>query len=519
MSDLTTAVAQMQESEGDYERAHAYYTGKVPEHFGSRWMRRKLERVLTAYKLNLAKIPVNVVADRLEVAAVTVPGDDTLTKILQTEVWDANDLLLEAPGFMRRACEYGDSYALVWPEANEDGETEGVRISYHSPMEARMVYDPADSRRKLYYVHVWTEPGPGKTTIRRADVFYADRLEQWVQDAKNKATDETSWEPFYSEYRTPEPDELFDPSRMDEELGIWPILHEYDEVPAFHFRTDSPWGVPLHEDAYGPQDAITKLVATHMGTVDFQGFPQRYALEDADPVSSDDDPGDEWLDPNNGSNAASAASGGPGSRLKSGPAEVWWLKGVKGVGQFAVSDPKVFTEPAQFYMRMMAQTCGVPMHYFDPTGDAPSGESLRTAEAPLVKRVRDLIQRFGHTWSDVLSFALKVLTGATESKVDVRFAPPATVDDGEGWTVAEAKIRSGVPVRQVLLEAGYTAEQVDDWIKPDTNQDLLRRVAILQAIGDAIQKLGAGVGFGIVTPEQVSGIIAGVLEDAPAEGA
>lgn len=507
MSDLTAAIHEMHKHHHHYVRAHDYFTGEVPEQFGNRRMRRALRHAQEFFRLNLAKTPVNAVANRLEVAAVTVPEQDTLTSILETEVWDANELLFEVPGLIRNACKFGDAYLLVW----EDPEGSGVEVSYNSPLNARMTYDPENMRRKLYYTHVWVEE---KT--RYADVFYADRLEQWVQEKNEKAEDEAAWTRRTTLLRELDPGEELDPRlSMEDQLGVWPIPHDYGEVPAFHFRTDRPWGVPLHKDAYGPQDGITKVIGTMMGTVDFQGFPQRYALEDAgmaDGDELDDEDWDEVLD-----NISQSATGHPAPGLRAGSGEVWWLKGVKGVGQFDVADPKVFLDPATFFMRMMAQTTDTPLHMFDPGGDQPSGESRRAAEADLVNKAQTLGQAFASALAAALAMALKVL-GHGDVKVDVRWKNPESTDDKDSWETAEVKIRAGVPVKVVLMEQGYSDTQTEEWTTTTDDQDLTRRVELLDKIGEAVQKLGSGVGFGIVTTEQVAAVIASVLDPGSQDG-
>jgi hypothetical protein len=67
----------------------------------------------------------------------------------------------------------------------------------------------------------------------------------------------------------------------------WPPL-------LIHLRVDGqPYGRPIHAKAFGPQDAITKISATNLSTVDAQGFPTRYAL--LDPMAEiDDDLDDEF---------------------------------------------------------------------------------------------------------------------------------------------------------------------------------------------------------------------------------
>jgi len=504
VSDLTKAIHEMDKHRPEYERAGQYYRGEIPEYFGSIRLRGVLKDAAERYRLNLAKTPVNVVSNRLEVAAATVPDQDQLTAILQADVWDANELTFEIPRLIKDTCRDGDGYLLVW-DGPEDGT---VEVSYNSPFSSRMLYDPENVRRKRAYVHTWCD-----NKVRYADVFYADVLEQYWQPEENKPEDEQAWQERTTAFvdgLTGQPTD----ENADNSLGVWPLPNPYGEVPAFHFRTDRPWGVPLHKDAYGPQDAITKIIAAHLGTVDYQTFPQRYALEDSS-QNVDDLLQDEDWDDFTGNNTTGAASGKPEQGLRSGSGEVWWLRGVKGVGQFEVADPDVFIKPSEFYVRMMAQTTDTPLHFFDPGGDQPSGESRRTAEGTLTKKVKNLAQSFGFTLSDGLGFALTVL-GHKDLHVDVRWAPAESTDDKDSWETAGLKIETGVPVAQVLQEQGYTRAQVDGWLDTSDEQDLTRRVELLDKIGDAVQKLGAGVGFGVVTAEQVAQVIQGVL--APEEG-
>jgi hypothetical protein len=194
------------------------------------------------YRVNLAKTAVNVVADRLTVAAVTVPDDEAATALI-ADVWADNELDLHQDAFTRRACEYGDSYALCWPEVDdsaEDGEPEppaSVEIAFHDPMCMRLFYDPEHPSEKLYGIKRW-KMTDGRI---RATLYYADHGERWVIKGKDmKELEPGAWLPYAED-------------GLDAEFD-----NPYGEVPIFHYRTAAPYGVPEHIDAYGPQAAINK---------------------------------------------------------------------------------------------------------------------------------------------------------------------------------------------------------------------------------------------------------------------
>jgi hypothetical protein len=288
----------------------------------------------------------------------------------------------------------------------------------------------------------------------------------------------------------------------------------------FHFRTDRPYGVPEHYGAYGPQNAITKLQATHMGTVDYQGAPQRYALtETATTDTSDLEPGDfddgDWPFPEKG---LGPSDSGEDSSLKAGPGEMMLLRGFKAVGQFDAAKPAVFLDPIMFNVRAMAQITDTPLRMFDPQSNQRSGVVLPGGGQPVHQQggePADLLRRRLH---EAFVFALRRL-GIEDPVVTVDWVPARSVSTAEGWQTVKAKIDAGVPRRQALMEAGYRAEQVDAWLAGTDDAELQRRVDVLASLADSAQKLGAAAALGVITSEQVTALLSGTIDDLEASPA
>jgi len=105
----------------------------------------------------------------------------------------------------------------------------------------------------------------------------------------------------------------------------------------------------------------------------------------------------------------------------------------------------------------MASITNTPLHYFERTGSVPSGESLRTAEAPLLKKVEDRQITFGSTWADLFRFILKI-DNEQEPNVQVDWHAVESMDSLDAWEVAVKKRIVGVSLEQVLVEMGYDLE-------------------------------------------------------------
>lgn len=505
-SDLELALAELAESDGAYKTAEQYYKGTRAEVSASIRLRRAMARTGQSFRMNFAKKPVEAVTERLEIAAVTSSTSGAQAKI--DALWRDNKLGRQSKTIMRNAGKYGDAYVIVWPSPDDDPDADGigkVDVFYNSPLSCRVFYDPENPMRKAFAVKQWVLAAQKRV---RVDLYYPDRIEKYQSKAgvlHPKAGD-------MQQYFDADTDGG-DPADIDEGPG-WPRPNPFGEIPVFHFRNDDPYGCPEHEGFYGVQDAIRKLVLSHMAGVDYNAFPQRYAISDGDTDSSELAAGDEdefqfALD-----TGATSRADDPQTQLSADAGSVWWLNGVKGVGQFDQAQPAVFTDPLTLYLRFGSLITDTPLTRLDPTGTVMSGEALRAMEAPFTKKIKDRQEYYGETWTEVVEFALLIL-GTADADVDVHWKSPATVDDQTGWQTLMVKLEAGLPVRQAFLEAGYTSEQIEEWFG-DGDDDLPVQVDMLLKIGQALQALGAALGFGILQEEQVQVLISQVVGEAVA---
>ena len=482
VSDLMAGLDALDHSAQDYQKADQYYTGQISEFFASPRLRRAMMRTGVGFRFNFARIPVDAVTERLQLSAVT-STDEQADAALQI-IWLRNKIALQSRQFVRRASEFGDAYVIVWPDA----DTGEVDVFYNSPLCVRVFYDTERPLRKSHAIKRWDADGG-----TRVDLYYPDRIEKYVTKPGSKGKQQADWMEYH-----------------DEEGDSWPYDNPYGQVPVFHYRNDQPYGEAEHKGFYGPQDAIHKLVLSHMAGVDYQAFPQRYALTAPDTDTSEAAIGDEdtfAFSENTG--ATSPGLGEARSQFTADPGSLWFMRGVTGVGQFETADHANFTDPMQVYLRMGAEITNTPLHRMDPTGDAPSGESLRTAEAPFVHKIEDRQLSYGDTTRELFTFALE-LAGFPNADVTVRWNPAQTVNDLEGWNTVAAKLAAGVPAEQAFLEAGYSDEQTDAWFG-QTDSDMPFNVDLLVKIGQALASLGSAAALGVVSDEQVQQFVASVL--------
>jgi hypothetical protein len=560
MSDLEFAINEIRENVPEYETAEDYFYGRQAEVFASEAIRKKISQSAQGFRVNFARKPVTSRLARVKIASMSVvpEGDNEaavkaakdLTDIFTNEIWEPNQMDLEVPIAHRGALVCGDAYVLVW---EADSDDPAVDIFIESAKTMRVFYSEEDERTPIFAGKMWVEEDRRAEDDKRLRVtlYYDDRIEEYrsVRGVDpNKACKDIEFERYAETTEDEEADEktpLDEPtaselmktpgryagptqlqrsdndSNEDAEGGSavagaeWPIDNPYGIIPVFHLRTDRPYGRPVHADAYGPQNAITKIAATQMSSTESHGYGQRYALMEgitddlSDTPDWDDNAAEDGNDP--------APEGSLASRIEGGPGTIAALHGVKSVGEFPSSPSSNFIDPMEWWIKAMSTTTDTPLQYVDPSGQLPSGISQAEAKSPLYEDCRHICKLFTPPWRDLGEFAMKIL-GHDNVKIQVRWAPVNTVSDKDGWDTVVAEQAAGVPRREALIAAGFDAEQVDGWMKTMEASDLSGRVALLGQISSALAQLGAAAQYGVVDAAEVNSFAKTLLKlDQPEE--
>lgn len=481
---------------------------------------RTLRQADIEFDPNLCSPVIDAVNDRLLIASVTATaGADTNTAASDAAtkavafVRDSNELDTRYRVWDRNALRDGDAYVIVWPEethpagaqpelSNMVDPTDGlgpvpqrVNITYADPRNCRMFYDPQNPRKKLFFASMWetTLTGEKKSRIRM-DLYYPDRIEKWISAPGSRQKTAKEFSPFLDPDDNDDndyPGSGADPDDDPAPVAQWPMPNPYGEVPVFHLRTDYEYGSPEHANAFAPQDALSKLVEMMMVTVEFNGFPQRYAIQEADslgtqsiredplaehsPADWDHDFTETALSTT--SVVSGAISNETGSNYESNPGGMQIFKGFSTVSQFTTANPAVFLDPITKCALLISASTSTPIWKFQGIGgQTPSGEALKIAEMPLVQKVLDRMAMFGGAWRDVYEFALRILGVAAQ--VQVQWKNPATSDLTETWQLVKLMIELGVPRDVALMKAGVTEAEAQEWAK--TYDDVFAQAAYYQ---------------------------------------
>jgi hypothetical protein len=490
--DLGRALSLITERAPGYAKAREYYDGTRAEIGGSR-VADAIIAQSKATPISFAHVPVDVVVEKVELVGLTAAETAAAAAL---EAWaDANDVDDEADDWILKAGYFGDYYVVSDPKAQDDDggvAVEDVDTVGMSPLSAVVVYDAKTQRTALFGAHTW-ETGSKTKPETRAVLYYDDASVKLVT-ASGKSADA-------ADYVLDVPDD-------GDDEDAW-IRHDGGRMLISHLPIGGkPYGVPLHKRAWAFQDAIAKVSANNLVNVDAQGLPSRWAL--LDPAAEIDDE----IDDDFGTDGPSTISGDgqraatKDRRARTVPGAINMLRGVKSTGTYDAGDSNSFLSNLDWYLRGMAVACGVPLFELDPKGVQPSGESRRRAESRANRKAVKVTRSAGAFLRDVADTVLG-LVGVTGT-VTASFAPAETQTDKEGLELVSAKVKAGVPLRQALVEAGYTPEQVEEWYPKSSPVAYSPEVVELLARG--LAALGNAKTLGVIDDATIAKMLPELIE-------
>lgn len=483
---LRDSLRELERAIPGYVEADRFYKGTFAEPFQSLVMQRLLARREVNYKAVLSAVPVDAVVEKLEIVDIQT-SDEEFTAFVQEEVWKANQLQFVHKTAILAAEKFGDAYIFMWPEYDEQEQVvteegapsadepelvlSGIVACYQSPMKVRVFYDDMNPARKT---HAVKRLKTGKGKQERAWLYLADGTIELYETPMNKCG-------------------------IDDFEYVEDVPNPTEQIPFIHLRNDLPYGTPLHQKAYGPQNQITKFLVNEVSGSDFNAFPQRYALAKTRGSGGGDDidwSGEDDTVPDREENVV--------SKLVSGPGRIWDMSGFDSVGQFASADVDQYIKPLDKAVELMASATNTPVYYFkaDSTGGGtPSGESVRQRDARLNTKAEWQQKLLDSQFEEMLYMALELVfeeSALEDLSISIKWKPIEYVSETEKLDLVSKKIELGIPLEIAFAEAGYDEGTVREWVSGRPNDaELMRRVGLLNAMGDAMQKLGTAAALGI----------------------
>lgn len=444
-ADLRWAIGDFAARETFYRLYRNYYAGRHRLAFATDRFRNTFGALFHALSLNLMPAVVSAVADRLQVERWMCEDGPATRGTAAEKLWAANTMDVRSGEVHQEALTLGDAYVIVWP----DPQTGEPTIYPQDGDTCTVSYDAERPGHVLFAAKRWTLPSKRV----RLNLYYPDRLEKYISRGPAHGALPTSERSFIP----------FDAAAGNVDDPAWPLPHPYGVVPVFHFANDAAIGKTgkseLH-DAIPAQDMTNKAVADELVASEFAAYRQRYAI--GIEVEIEDDP----ASPNYGK-----------------PKALPWTPGIDRLwtteneaarfGEFSAADLNQLLAAADKGAEWISRITGIPPHYFaTATGNVPSGESLRRAEARLLKKIIDRQMAWGAIWGQVMRLALQV--GGTTVPEGARLVPQwadptprSELEDAQTenttWATAVIKDQLGVPKSRILVEGGYTEVEVAEF--------------------------------------------------------
>lgn len=417
----------------------AFASDKFKEAFGDRF--RSLRKPFTS---NFSALVVDGTAERMAVQGFRFndpKGDKDLWAIWQENDMDGNSQIAHIESLIK-----GLSYALVTPTG--DGGTPVITVE--DALDTILERSPLDRRRRLAALKRWIDDDNHMVIyVYLPDAIYKYRTEG-PYDPKN-----VMWEADGGSAAWPGNLKLTPLEMPDEE---WPLPNPLGQVPV----VELPNRPRLKKDGQseiaavmGNQDAINKYRVDALVAAEFAAFRQRWAIGLDIPV--DPDTGKEiepfraaidhlWVVP-------------PPQPDDPNPPKVTF-------GEFEATDLAPYAALISLEVGHMSSISRMPYHYLlgQPQAIPPSGESLKSSEASLVRKVGRAEIYLGEGWEEVMRLTLRAMK---DERADLRTAETIWADEETQAVaaMADAAVKlhaEGVlDDRGVLESMGWTQTAID----------------------------------------------------------
>jgi hypothetical protein len=453
-----------------------YYEGDQLISYGTDKFQERFGDAFKGFRDNWCEVVIDAIADKLEVTGIRVGRAPEVIKQwreLSTYLWelflnvdiDGKQPLLHSGVFIE-----GRSTAIIWP----DKET-GFSVNWNPAQIVRVRYDDDNQDRVRWAVKRWQTP----TGAIYITYYTPEAIFKYVESEGESETTRSD------KNITPLdaiPDQSgvagMSPRKVDDEP--WPLPNPLGEVPVVEFPNKS--GNSEIRNVVPMQDAVNYVIQQMFVAGEFHAFAQKaIATKQAAPT-------DGW---------------------SNDPGKIWHFEPMVDTEgryvmpefhQFGTSDPSTYIKIVEMFLQHVALTTKTPMRMFFQSdrsgrGDAPSGESLKVEDKPLLDKVRKRSAVLGNRWYRMVRLAYKAARAVPEFRSEMNPMIPEGAGDrlpyGEvRWrddrveyraaAIAEAKALIDIGWPRVLAwkHAGFSPEEIaeaEEALEKQMQEDLERQ--------------------------------------------
>lgn len=435
-ADLTWAVAQFgtERYKTLYPRYRNYYNGVQDLTFATPKFTATFGQLFTEFAYNRCGSVVDSVADRLYLKGFTdssrgVVTENTTLRDQIELIWRLNQMDRKQGELFTESLKMGDAYLIVWPEPTDDPNAAGmVPKMYVNDADLIVIRYNDDTKAKIVAIKAWRDADK----FWHVNFYYPDatwkyksvsKPDDLPKDLKNFALDSP------------------DPALVAEGLAVQepnPLPNPYNKIPVFHFANNSrqgSYGISELSSVLPLQDALNKACTDLMVAMEFGAFPQRWAtgLQMGLP------------DP---------ATGKVRNPFKDGPGNIFIGNAGAAFGNFDATPLAQFIEVQDSFDKKISNVSRIPTHWLNMgQGDTPSGEALKTAEAPFVAKIKDRQRDSGQDFEDAFTFALETM-GVTGVSITPQWESAELRSETDMLAAAMQKKQLGWSTVQIQRELG-----------------------------------------------------------------
>ncbi|MET8702726.1 phage portal protein [Kitasatospora sp. NPDC004723] len=386
-----------------------YYEGNQQKlAFSQMRYKDAFREVFSEWRDNFCGMIIDSAAERMHVDAFSLPGDSGTDKDAR-EFWQRSSMDAMSTAVHLDAMIQGVSYAKVWP--NKAGEP---------------IITPASAERMAVQYKAGS-----LVEIEAAAEFNTD---SWGRLGATLWTEEYVYEVPFGE--------------TDWEKGK-KARNPLQAVPVVAFTNRSRiLGDPFSDlaNCVPIQDAINKTIMDALTASEMAAFPQRHVT---------------------GLEIQEDANGNPIEPFKVAVDKILQAEDPQAkFGSFPAADLGNYVTLVSMLVQHLSSVSRLPHHYFLVNGGStPSGESIISAEAGLVAKVRERMLHFGEAWERVirLCFAIKGDKRRDAFSLETVWKDPEYRTEAQHIDALLKLKQLNVPEEQLWSDAGYSSAQIESF--------------------------------------------------------